>query len=812
MKHGRVLILVVSVLLIPTGCEQQTQNNNIPLVKNVIYTTTVNTAVRGKLSATDKDQDPLIFSIVSPPALGRVQITDAENGYFLYQPKSGYTGEDVFTYGVNDGTADSKVANLKIVINESEQQAVLPNPPQSLISPSTANTPISDITSADTGSAPTVIALALAPGDVDLQITSASISPGLTVSSGDSISVSLSLINNGTAASDTTNPNAQGFHVGFDLIRENTTNGLRYTDDKILIGNLGPGQTSTQTVAFRIPRPFWLDGDGQYFLKVIVDSSNSVLETVESNNELVISATPINVTINSNRDISINPLGITQAAVALGDALSIDNTVMHSNMSGSSSHQVSFWLAEDEAAFSNGTAQLIGLRSVNQSGGMGGGGHHAASSVIVPSFVPPGTYLVGAIADHFKRHNETNTQNNSTLTISSIQVVRGPRSGPDLVLDNFSLPAATTNVNHGEFFPVDIAISNQGDIPSFSNNVGFADGIPLSIQATDSNGTSFTLLFEVLPNLIVGESITLTRWIAFQNTSLFTAGAYTLSATVDPTTPVDNSTSGKHLESNETNNQSSLALNLGIAATADLVALNTVNGQSQAGIGQTVNYSYTVNNIGSTDVSSFKVKLSMKLQGSDTAWNLGSRTIPWLPAGGASTETLLLSVPQVQLSSAFTSNPSTLEVIASADASNNQFEIVENNNTATAAQLGVFSDADLALSAATLADSQITLPGSSTYTVTASNLGSTAVEANSTIRVSLSADGVSEDYIIGIISIPELAGGASLSQSIPVSLDVGITAGIYSVIATGETTWDANNANDTANALSLTVIEPAPAP
>ena len=83
----------------------------------------LNVAAPGVLTNdTDIDNNPLTAIKVTNPSHG-ILILNA-NGSFTYTPTSGYTGDDTFTYKVNDGTADSNDATVTIHVN-----SVTPPPP-----------------------------------------------------------------------------------------------------------------------------------------------------------------------------------------------------------------------------------------------------------------------------------------------------------------------------------------------------------------------------------------------------------------------------------------------------------------------------------------------------------------------------------------------------------------------------------------------------------------------------------------------------------------------------------------------------------
>jgi hypothetical protein len=66
------------------------------------------------LIASDPDNDPLTFTIVTPPAHG--QLSGGTGANRTYTPASGYLGADSFTFKANDGTLDSNVAQFTISV------------------------------------------------------------------------------------------------------------------------------------------------------------------------------------------------------------------------------------------------------------------------------------------------------------------------------------------------------------------------------------------------------------------------------------------------------------------------------------------------------------------------------------------------------------------------------------------------------------------------------------------------------------------------------------------------------------------------
>src|SRR5262249_376897 len=74
------------------------------------------TPATGKLIASDADGNALTYSILAGPGKGAVTITNPSTGAYTYTPAANLNGSDMFTFKVNDGTADSNVATITVAI------------------------------------------------------------------------------------------------------------------------------------------------------------------------------------------------------------------------------------------------------------------------------------------------------------------------------------------------------------------------------------------------------------------------------------------------------------------------------------------------------------------------------------------------------------------------------------------------------------------------------------------------------------------------------------------------------------------------
>ena len=77
-------------------------STSTPVANNQAVTTTKNTAKTITLTATDANNDPLTYTIVTPPAHGT--ITGGTGASRTYTPTKNYVGPDSFTFKANDGT------------------------------------------------------------------------------------------------------------------------------------------------------------------------------------------------------------------------------------------------------------------------------------------------------------------------------------------------------------------------------------------------------------------------------------------------------------------------------------------------------------------------------------------------------------------------------------------------------------------------------------------------------------------------------------------------------------------------------------
>jgi hypothetical protein len=88
--------------------------NSPPVANNQVALTGKDTAKRIALTASDPNNDPLTYSIVTPPQHGTA--TGGTGQVRTYTPTTGYTGPESFTFRANDGTVNSNTATVSTTV------------------------------------------------------------------------------------------------------------------------------------------------------------------------------------------------------------------------------------------------------------------------------------------------------------------------------------------------------------------------------------------------------------------------------------------------------------------------------------------------------------------------------------------------------------------------------------------------------------------------------------------------------------------------------------------------------------------------
>src|ERR687898_304237 len=96
--------------------------NTEQIAQDDSITTAQNQQLNIKLNANDADGDDLSFTIVDDPYNGQLGNVNPSTNTVTYTPDEDYSGEDNFTFIVNDGTIDSNEATVSITVEEQQTE------------------------------------------------------------------------------------------------------------------------------------------------------------------------------------------------------------------------------------------------------------------------------------------------------------------------------------------------------------------------------------------------------------------------------------------------------------------------------------------------------------------------------------------------------------------------------------------------------------------------------------------------------------------------------------------------------------------
>ena len=371
----------------------------------------------------------------------------------------------------------------------------------------------------------------------------------------------------------------------------------------------------------------------------------------------------------------------------------------------------------------------------------------ASISVSIPSTVAAGRKYLIAKADADSLIAETSEANNSR--VSQVFV------GPDLIVSSLTAPGAAAA---GSTVSATDSIKNQGASPAGSSVTKFYLSTNLNLDANDVplNGS------RTVPGLATAEVNSGESNVTIPAGT--TPGTYYLIAKADADETVP--------EAQETNNTSYRSIQIGPDLT-----VTTLTAPAQAGAGTAIAVSDTTTNQGAgnadASVTRFYLSTNFQLDASDVLLN-GSRSVPALAAGAASSGSTTVTIPATTTSGQY-------YVLAKADADAAIAETMETNNTAyRMIQIGPDLTVSV-LSVPAKAGAGATL----VVNDTTANQGTGGAGASIT-RFYLSTNfqlDASDVVLDGNRSVPALAAGASSSGSTTVTIPPTTATGQYFLIA-----------------------------
>lgn len=106
-QNGQIATSTVSIIVKPANQPPVANGNNLNLNED--------TPISGTATGTDPNGDNLTFTLTNQPQHGNIVFNS--NGSFTYTPSLNYVGGDSFTFKTNDGSLDSNVATISLIVN-----------------------------------------------------------------------------------------------------------------------------------------------------------------------------------------------------------------------------------------------------------------------------------------------------------------------------------------------------------------------------------------------------------------------------------------------------------------------------------------------------------------------------------------------------------------------------------------------------------------------------------------------------------------------------------------------------------------------
>lgn len=462
----------------------------------------------------------------------------------------------------------------------------------------------------------------------DLVVLATSHSP-CTVERGDSISVSDTVMNQGTA--NTT----ASFRVAIYLSTDNIiTPGADVLLGYRIVSSLAQGATSTGSSTLTIPTSV---SARNYFIGAFADYQGSVTELVESNNSLISTSCgngSLTVTEPPNGpDLVFSALSHSPCTIENGQQVSISTTVLNAGGQAAGNFRIGLYLSSDSTVTTSDT--LIGYWSVS---GVSAGGSYSQSAPFTVN-TNTGTYYLGGIVDYLNQvaesgAGESNNDSLSSTCSNKLIVTDPPVDKPDLE------PVSTTHnpcsVTAGSSISVSSQIKNNG--PGHAGS--FEVGIYLSSNSTITTGDDRIGTYTV-GSLSIGATNSETGSYPVP-TNL--NGTYFVGVIADWNDQV--------VEENENNNEllssscgnGSLLVN---PPQADLEPVSVTHSPCTVNAGSSISVTSQIRNNGPGSAGSFEVGiyLSTNTTISTSDPRIGAYSISSLSSGGTRTTTGTYATP-----------------------------------------------------------------------------------------------------------------------------------------------------------------------
>lgn len=588
----------------------------------------------------------------------------------------------------------------------------------------------------------------------DLVIQSGnSISP-VSIVQGGSITASCYIANLGGIASASSNV---GYYLSTDSIWDASDTYLNYYSG----GALSGGTSSYRSTTLTIPLSTTV---GNYFILFYADYSNSVGETVETNN---IRWNTLSV-VNSTIDLTINTQTLSPIVIAAGGSVSSSCYILNQGSASASSSNIGYYLSTDSVWSVSDT-----YLNYYAGGAMTAGTSSYRSSILtIPVGTTPGNYYILFYADYSNMVNETVETNNVKWTALTVTA-----SFIDLVINSQTL--SSSSVAAGTSVSTTCYIFNQGNTSAVSSNVGYYLSADSIWDASDTYLNSYA-------GGALGASASSYRSVALTIPLSTTAGNYYIIFFADYSNSVS--------ETVETNNKKFLPIQI-VAPVIDLSIVNYYLSSSVVAKGANViAYSYIFNQ-GNTSSSSSNVGYYLS---TDSLWDASDVYLINYAGGALAANTYSSRSSSVTIPSG--TSTGNYYVLYFADYSSQVAETNETNNIVSTRISVTNASIDLLTLAPYVSSSNIVTGTSVSVGATMFNSGN-ILATSSNIGFYLSLDSLfdASDTYISYLSGSSLNGGTSSLRSTSILIPTSTTPGNYFILFYADYSSAVTESNETNN-------------
>ncbi len=482
LKYGAMRAdLVGDAIMAPAMIASESVVSVTPSVRNVLDSLTQKLADAGGFTveialATSTDPDLATFQVLGSftvPGLSSGQVHSAATSVTI--PPTTVLPEGNYFYALRIDTTDS-------VLEVDETNNIFFGPAVTVVDPPDLVPTAISVVDPATGNAPAASTIT-----VEYEIQNIR-----SVATSDDFQV------NFVFSSDDVIGNGDDLLLGSDTVSTNIAgNGsLLPTQAQVTIPNTTPAAT--------------------YFLGIVVDANDDILEARDDNNMLASTGT---FTVEPITDLTVTAVTGPVAAV-VSNTIDVDYTLLANDVDASDI-KVQLYLSPD-AAITDADILLAVILGHNLTAGVPSS---STATVTVPSGTAQGVYYLGAIVNQNNANqndavSESNDNNNSVASVKTISIgldATDPAALPDLMISDVSGPASaargdiisvTTTVSNvlpkavTSPFTVGIYLSPDATITTSDLRIGTRDIASLAGNTADTAVTDITVPFEQVADVI----------------------------------------------------------------------------------------------------------------------------------------------------------------------------------------------------------------------------------------------------------------------------------------------------------------------